>query len=173
MERENMKRGGTFEADNLMANKVIASLQQTVQSVFEENKELKNKLERIHSESIPPEATEILGRVGSGRVRENRRNQLLKMSNIASTEEGTVIRKVNDDNNNTPESRRLSHDTNGSEDDEQDEDSQDTTVIHQPIGGSKTYKSTSVISNFRVLRCRRETIYTLDILDRGGRGRRG
>lgn len=145
MEREHKKRSGTFETDNLMANKVIASLQQTLQSVFDENKELKHRLGRIHEESVPPENTEILGRVGSGRS--DRRNQLLKMNKVASTEDGTVIRKLSDDNNNTRDSRRKSRDTNDSEDDDEDENSQDTTIIHQPIGGSsKAHKSTSVLS---------------------------
>lgn len=149
MEREHMKRSGTFEADNLMANKVIASLQQTLQSVFAENKELKHRLGRIHEESVPPDCSdEILGRVGSGRS--DRRSQLLKMDRVSSVEDGTVIRKLSDDNNNTRDTRRKSRDTNdGSDDGEEDdeENSQDTTIIHQPIGRTgKAHKSTSVLS---------------------------
>ena len=150
MERENMKRGGAFEADTLMANKVISSLQQTLQSVLEENKELKNRLEQIHVVSIPPESSEILNRVGSGRSDRGRRtkNQLLKLAKVTSNDdEGTVIRKLSDDNNNpTPGSRKHSHDTNQEDEDEDEDKSQDTTIIHQPIGGSRTYKSTSILS---------------------------
>lgn len=170
-----MKRGGTFEADTLMANKVISSLQQTLQSVLEENQELKKRLEQIHVVSIPPESSEILNRVGSGKSDRGRtKKQLLKLAKVTSEDgegtgirkgtsddgegtvirkgtsddEGTVIRKVSDDNNNpTPGSRRLSRETNEEDEDEDEEDkSQDTTIIHQPIGGSKTYKSTSILS---------------------------
>lgn len=121
-EREGMKRSATFEADSLMSNKVIASLQSSLHQALAENADMKAKLNKIHDDSDLKGLTSILDASNNNHIADSNHNA-----------EGSITIAINTDTET---------ETATEEEDETDE----PTLVHQPIGNSKSYESCSVLS---------------------------